>query len=107
MPCGSISHWLLFRTTTMIDPQVFPFVTCKAPQTWGAAYGGGFTYANQDDIYNRPFKREELAEENKKRSWGLRFLIEFELFWFYNCGGDSEEKCAGKGWDNPLKAVCG
>ena len=48
------------------------------------------------------FKREKLSEGNKKRSWRLRFLVEFKLFWFYNCGGDSEDKGAGEGWGNPF-----
>ena len=45
LPCGSISHWLLFRTTTMINPQVFPFVTRKAPQTrWYCVWSRGHIY---------------------------------------------------------------
>ena len=52
----------------------------KAPRTWGSAFGGGVTYPSQDHIYKPSFL--ELSEGNKKRSWRLRFLIEFELFWF-------------------------
>lgn len=83
----------------MIDPQVFPFVTAKL-------HGLGILPLEEDSpipskmtYTNRSFYKRESA---KKRSWRLRFLVEFKLFWFYNRGGDSEEKCAGEGWGNPF-----
>ena len=35
-----------------------------------------------NEIQTVLFKREELSERNKKRSWEALFLVEFKLFWF-------------------------
>lgn len=35
-----------------------------------------------NEIQTVLFKREELSERNKKRSWEAPFLVEFKLFWF-------------------------
>ena len=62
----------------MIDPQVFPFVTRKAPQTW-------VLHLEQVSIYRKAtiYKPSFLKRErNKKTELGLRFLFEFELLWF-------------------------
>ena len=42
----------------MIDPQVFPFVTRKDPQTWGSAFEAELVYTAGQQYTNRPFLRE-------------------------------------------------
>ena len=42
----------------------FPFVTRKAPQTWGSAFEAGFSYTARQQYTNRPFDRRGKC--NKK-----------------------------------------
>ena len=83
---------------------VFPFVTAKLHRLGVLHLEQGSHIPQGNNIQTVLFKEGEC---NKKRSWGLRFLIKFELFWFEDGGGDSEEDGAYEGWNNPLKSVGG
>ena len=53
----------------------------KAPQTWGSAFGAGFTYTARQPSTNPPFL-ERGGWKTKNGAGGSVFLVKFKLFWF-------------------------